>query len=267
MALAAVLLLPTMPRALAGDAGKAADPAKVAARAHFESAKRLFEVREYARALEEYKEAYLAKPDAAFLYNIAQCHRKLGQNAQALDFFQQFLRKSLPDDAIRPQVEARIAEIEAEEQSKAPRAPEAKPAPAAPLAPLPATATPAPPPAVPAAQPALPAAEPALPAAYPAPPPAWAATAPEPAPFSAAPPAAAAPTPLPGPPPSAGTDLSLTSQPTPTTAEAPSPSRWWLWTGIGVVVVGGAATAAYLLSSGSGTQLPTSSLGNRPVFP
>jgi hypothetical protein len=263
LALAAVFVLPAMPFAIAGDASKGADPAKAAALAHFETAKRLFDVREYARALEEYKEAYLAKPDPAFLFNVGQCHRKLGQNAQALDFFQQFLKKAPADDPNRHQVEARIADIQAEEQAKATRAPEAPSSPAAPtplpVAPAPARAPSTPLPPAAAAAP--------LPAPYTPIPPAAAPTPELPAATYTPISPAATPTPLPGPPPSAGTDLSLTSQTTPTTAEAPSPSRWWLWTGIGVVVVGGAATAAYLLSSGGGTKVPTTSLGNRPVFP
>jgi tetratricopeptide (TPR) repeat protein len=116
-------LLAAVPLAFAGDANKGTDPAKAAALAHFETAGRLFDVREYGKALEEYKVAYLAKPDPAFLFNIGQCYRKLGQNAQALDFFTQYLKKSPPDDPNRTQVEARIADIRAEEKAKSDPAP------------------------------------------------------------------------------------------------------------------------------------------------
>jgi Tetratricopeptide repeat len=86
---------------------------KAVARAHYETATRLYEVREYADALKEYKAAYVAKPDAAFLFNIGQCYRKMDKNAEALDFFQQFLKKSPSDDPNREQVEARIRNIQA----------------------------------------------------------------------------------------------------------------------------------------------------------
>ena len=76
MALAIIGSLLAMPLAAAGESARS-DPAKATALAHFETAKRLFEVHEYGKALEEYKAAYVAKPDPAFLFNIGQCHRKL----------------------------------------------------------------------------------------------------------------------------------------------------------------------------------------------
>jgi hypothetical protein len=72
-AVTVVLLAAFVPPAFAGEAGKGADPAKAAALAHFETARRQFDVREYGKALEEYKAAYVAKPDPAFLFNIGQC--------------------------------------------------------------------------------------------------------------------------------------------------------------------------------------------------
>lgn len=228
LALAVIFLLPMMSLALAGEPGKTADPAKAAALAHFETARRLYEVREYAKALEEYKAAYVAKPDPAFLFNIGQCHRKLGQNAQALDFFQQYLKKAPPDDPNRPQVEARIADIQAEEQAKVPRVPETRPLPVPP--------------------------EPLSPAAAPAP---------LPTPLAIE----TAPVPSPAPPPSAGTDVSLTAQPAPAVEQKPIYVTWWFWTGVGAVVVAGAVTTAYLMSSGGGTKIPSTPMGNRPVFP
>ena len=60
---------------------------KAEAMAHFEAANRLYDIHEYAKALEEYKAAYLAKPDPAFLFNVGQCYRKLGKFDQALEFY------------------------------------------------------------------------------------------------------------------------------------------------------------------------------------
>jgi tetratricopeptide (TPR) repeat protein len=145
LALAILGLLQAMPLAVAGEAVRV-DPAKTTALAHFETAKRLFEVHEFGKALEEYNAAYVAKPDPAFLFNIGQCYRKLGQNDVALDFFQQFLRKAPADDPNRSQVEARIADIQAEERAKGAQGPQAKPEPT----PLPAAPASLPPPAYPA---------------------------------------------------------------------------------------------------------------------
>jgi len=91
---------------------QAGESDKAVARAHYETATRLYEVREYADALKEYKAAYVAKPDPAFLFNIGQCYRKMDKNGEALGFFQQFLKKSPPDDPSRALVEARIRNIE-----------------------------------------------------------------------------------------------------------------------------------------------------------
>jgi hypothetical protein len=51
---------------------RAADD-KVLAKAHYEAATRLYDVHEYAAALQEYKAGYLVRPDPSFLYNIGQC--------------------------------------------------------------------------------------------------------------------------------------------------------------------------------------------------
>jgi tetratricopeptide (TPR) repeat protein len=95
------------------------DSDKATAKAHYEKATRHYEIREFDRALLEYKAAYLAQPDTAFLFNIGQCYRKLGQDQEALNFFQLYLKKASPDDPNRHQVEARIRDIEAEAKLKA----------------------------------------------------------------------------------------------------------------------------------------------------
>jgi tetratricopeptide (TPR) repeat protein len=120
---------------------------KASARAHYETAARLYDVGEYDRALVEFKEAYVAKPDPAFLFNIGQCYRKLGQEEQALDFFRRFLKRAAPDDPNRAQVEARLRDTEtdavfkgdlqrAEEREEAETPPPAEPTVAATSAPV-----------------------------------------------------------------------------------------------------------------------------------
>jgi len=137
-----------------GQAAQAGDNDKAAAKAHYETGTRLYDIREYDKALLEYKSAYLAQPDPAFLFNIGQCYRKLGQNAEALNFFQQYLKKAPPNDPNRRQVEARLRDIENEARLKAGAA-ETAPAPLTPVPNLPPPA-PAPAPASPPATPALP---------------------------------------------------------------------------------------------------------------
>jgi hypothetical protein len=257
--------------------GMAADKDKVAAKVHYETATRFFEVREYAEALKEYKAAYVAWPDPAFLFNIGQCLRKLDRNAEALDFFQQYLKKAPADDPNRPLVEERIRNIEAglsADQDPFAKPQTAKPPPTVapgPVVPVPAAPV-SPPPA--ARAPVVPVAPaPPLPAM---PPPPMPAPAPLPSPEPAPAPASPALTPAPWPPPAAaapaavqpaGADLTASAA-LPEEPAAPSVlTRWWFWTAVGAVVVGGTVTAIVLASRGGGTDIPGSTLGTRPVFP
>jgi hypothetical protein len=169
----------------AGQMAQGGESDKVTAKAHYEKGTRLYEIREYDKALLEYKAAYLAQPDPAFLFNIGQCYRKLGQNQEALRFFQEYLKKASPDDPNRHQVEARVRDLEAEAKAEAaqtatppsnpnpipnvpPPAPTPTPAQALPPAPLPTPAPevvpPVPTPATPVVTAPPPPATPVLPA-------------------------------------------------------------------------------------------------------
>jgi tetratricopeptide (TPR) repeat protein len=117
------------------------------AKAHFEKGQRLFSVSRYREALEEFKEGFVAKSDPVFLYNIAQCHRLLGEKGEALTFYRRFLATK-PQGRIRDEVNRRVSELEAEGVASPSVTP---PVPAAPATahpdPLPPAAPPSPPPA------------------------------------------------------------------------------------------------------------------------
>lgn len=83
------------------------------ARLHFERGKTYFEVDDYRKAIEEFKAAHVEKADPAFLYNIAECYRHLGETREALVFYRRFLSLSPANDRTRPTVERRIAELQA----------------------------------------------------------------------------------------------------------------------------------------------------------
>jgi tetratricopeptide (TPR) repeat protein len=122
-------------RAWSGQQGADAERVRTA-RAHYEQAVSHYNLDEYAPALAEFREAYRLKPDPSFLFNIAQCHRKLGENTEALDFYRKYLR-SLPDAPNRPDVERMIAELRAR-GVEADAAAAAAAAPSVPIAPVPA---------------------------------------------------------------------------------------------------------------------------------
>src|SRR5262245_55019934 len=136
------------------------------AKRHYGIAARAYDLAEYEEALREFKEAYRIVGDPAFLFNIAQCHRKLGHPADAISFYKTYLRRA-PSTPHRAEVEKLIADLEQGEAARpeaATPAVAAAPAPAAPPAAASPQAPPlaAPPPSAPVtlvAAPAQPAPE------------------------------------------------------------------------------------------------------------
>ena len=102
-ALLSIVCLCLLPRLALADAASS--------RAHFDKGRALFEVDEYRKAIAEFKAAHIEKPDPAFLYNIAECYRRLDEVPEALQFYRRFLATAPPDDKTRPVVEQRIADL------------------------------------------------------------------------------------------------------------------------------------------------------------
>ncbi len=92
-----------------------ADPAERAAKRHFDRGQKLFALGKFDQALDEYQQAYDAKPIPDFLFNIGQCHRNLSNYDAAIFSFKKFL-KLAPDAENRDQVEEYIADLEAEQE-------------------------------------------------------------------------------------------------------------------------------------------------------
>ena len=188
----------------AGQPARAADPRTESARQHSAEGDAYYKLEKYGNAIGEYEQAYLAKSDPSFLYNIAQCHRLMGQNAEALNFYRRFL-KDAPNAPNRAVAEKHIKDLEDASHAT--------------LEPPPVAA---PPPEVP------PAPEPAAPAAPPNP----ATTTTAPTLALRPPPPTSAPT---GEMPPVGAAGAVSSP----SESHPIYSRWWFWTAIGVVAAGG----------------------------
>jgi tetratricopeptide (TPR) repeat protein len=202
----------------------AADPRLDSARAHSQEGDSYYKLEKYANAITEYEQAYLAKPDPSFLYNIAQCHRLMGQGAEAIKFYRRFL-KDAPTAPNRAVAEKHIRDLE-----DALRGTEPPPAPAPPVSSSRA------PPVAPVPVPVTPSTEPPI----------------APLPSS---PTSVGPALNPLNPP-APTSSPVSTTPTVETGTSsteseshPIYSRWWFWAGVGAVVVGGiiliAATAKH----------------------
>jgi tetratricopeptide (TPR) repeat protein len=207
----------------AGRPARAADPRTESARQHSAQGDAYYKLEKYSNAIGEYEQAYLAKPDPSFLYNIAQCHRLMGQNAEALNFYRRFLRdapnapnREVAEKHIKDLEDASHASLEPPPVAAAPPAVASPPAPAPPPAPEPAASVPSPPSPVPATNPGTTPGGSTL--ALTAPPPAT-------APAGEMPPLG---------------DAGAVSSPS---ESHPIYTRWWFWTAIGVVVAGGVILA------------------------
>ncbi len=109
-ALAAVMVLLTIP-------AQAKDATEMRAREQFSAGQAAYANGRYEQALGAFSEAYGLQPVPGFLFNIAQCHRQLGNYERAAVFYQQYLDLS-PSSANTATVRALLGEIEASEKER-----------------------------------------------------------------------------------------------------------------------------------------------------
>ena len=193
---------------MSGQPSRAADPRLDSARAHSQEGDSYYKLEKYANAISEYEQAYLAKPDPSFLYNIAQCHRLMGQGAEAIKFYRRFL-KDAPTAPNRAVAEKHIRDLEDASSGTPPPAAPPLTSRLPPVAPAPVSVIPPPEPpsgSLPSSPaPASPAFNPLLPTSTPV-----------------------------------STTPTVENGTTSTQTEShPIYSRWWFWAGVGAVVVGG----------------------------
>jgi hypothetical protein len=89
---------------LAG-AARADDPGK--AKEAFQRGTTLYDVGQFEKAIEAWQDGYKEKADPAFLYNIAQAYRQLGDASKAIFFYKGYLRNS-PKARNRQEVEEKV---------------------------------------------------------------------------------------------------------------------------------------------------------------
>jgi tetratricopeptide (TPR) repeat protein len=87
------------------------------AKAHFAAAEAHFSLGEFGPALNEYRKAYLLRPLPPMLFNMAQCHRHLGDLEKAAFLLRRFLTMS-PTPVQRSQAEAVLQDVELALKSK-----------------------------------------------------------------------------------------------------------------------------------------------------
>ena len=85
--------------------------AAAVAKAHANRGTGMYNLGRFSEALSEFEAAYLAVQDPPFLFNIAQCHRKMGNGKEALESYRSYLRVA-PAAPNRAEVQKHIAELE-----------------------------------------------------------------------------------------------------------------------------------------------------------
>lgn len=87
---------------------------------HYEAAMDQFAAGRLGPSVAEFEAAYRERPLPRFLVNIGQVYRKLGLPAEALRYFEQYLRaeRALPDPEMRAKVEAFMTLARAELQAR-----------------------------------------------------------------------------------------------------------------------------------------------------
>jgi hypothetical protein len=84
---------------------------KKAAREAYRVGTQHYDLGEYREALISFKDAYRNFEDPVFLFNLAQCHRQLGDNQSAVRQYRMYLLK-VPDAQNRDEVRTLIARLE-----------------------------------------------------------------------------------------------------------------------------------------------------------
>jgi tetratricopeptide (TPR) repeat protein len=88
----------------------AADNKAIAKDAYLEG-QRLYELGEFQKALDSFKRAYLNYDDPAFLFNLGQCYRMLGDKPEAVRSYKQYLRK-VPNGGNSAEIEKIVHDLE-----------------------------------------------------------------------------------------------------------------------------------------------------------
>ncbi len=105
---------PTRPQPVVA---KAPTP-EAAAKAHYGRGTSFYNLGRFSEAQAEYEAAYLSVQDPPFLFNIAQCQRKMGKDREAIATYRSYLRAA-PNAPHRPEVQRHIAELERESRATA----------------------------------------------------------------------------------------------------------------------------------------------------
>ncbi len=128
----------TSTTAFAGD--PMAKPTNAESAERLTAGNRLYRVREFEKAIEEYKAGALKEDVPVFHYNLAQCFRQLGRYDDAICHYERFLDRGKPTGQLKTAVEDFVQQMRGELQKKAMTQPPNDPGPTAPQVVVPPSA-------------------------------------------------------------------------------------------------------------------------------
>lgn len=126
-----MIVVATTAGAAFADDPSIARPTAKAALAHLEEGNKLYKVRDFAKAAEEYKAGALVEPAPIFDYNLGQCYRQAGDYKAAIWHYKQFLQVYTTPGPRLDSVQKFIAQMQAELDQQARKEEPTEPAPSA----------------------------------------------------------------------------------------------------------------------------------------
>ncbi len=126
LASVALLILFASNFAFADPLAKPKDPT---AQQRLTAGNKLYRVREFEKAVGEYKAGALIEDVPVFHYNLGQCYRQLGKYEDAIWHYERFIERGKPTGQMRGAVDAFLTQMRAELEKKATTQPPIEPAP------------------------------------------------------------------------------------------------------------------------------------------
>jgi tetratricopeptide (TPR) repeat protein len=100
-----------------------AKPTNVVARDYLTTGNRFYRLREFEKAIEEYKAGAVREDSPIFYYNLGQCYRQLGRYEDAIWHYERFLERGKPTGEVEASVRDFIVQMRGELEKKAMKQP------------------------------------------------------------------------------------------------------------------------------------------------
>jgi tetratricopeptide (TPR) repeat protein len=91
-----------------------ARPDDAVARDYLQQGNRFYRLHDLARAIDAYKAGSLREDSPVFLYNLAQCHRQLGNFAESIWHYERFVARARPAGLLRTTIDRFVRDMKIE---------------------------------------------------------------------------------------------------------------------------------------------------------